>query len=256
MVQNPLGRVGRSFWSGLAGAVALLLFWDIAASHGLIPYLKTPVEVAQDVGNQRGLLFENATYTFVRATLGLGIGSVSGVVAALAMGWNRYLRAFAAPPILAGKAVPVLALIPIFILWFGTGETSIVLFIALGCFFILFVVSMEAIANVPNVYVWAASSLGTSPLDTYWRVVLPAISVGIIGGLRVAATNAFPLGLAAEFLGAQHGLGFYVIKATAQLQVSAMIAGVLGISVLAVIADTAVRLTSRKLTAWSEREAR
>lgn len=256
MARKRFLLLGRSFWSGLAAAIALLLFWDFAAAHGLIPYLKSPVDVVKDVSDQWGALLENAGYTFVRGILGLGIGSGCGVVAALAMGWNRYLRAFAAPPILAGKAVPVLALIPIFILWFGTGETSIVLFIALGCFFITFVVAMDAIATVPSVYLWAASALGTSPVDTYRRVVLPAISVSIIGGLRVAATTAFPLGLAAEFLGAQHGLGFYVIKATGLLQVSPMIAGVIGISILAIVADTAVRLSTRKLTAWSEREIR
>jgi ABC-type nitrate/sulfonate/bicarbonate transport system permease component len=239
---------------GLLSAGGLLGIWLLSFETQLIPYLPSPWEVAAVLVEHRSRLLEGAAYTFGRGSLGFIIGSSLGVVVAVIMGWNRYVRAFAAPLIYTGRTIPVLALIPLFILWFGTGEKSIVPFIALGCFFVVFVVAFEAIATVPQTYMWAAATLGSEPAAIYRRVVMPAITPSIVGGLRVAVTLAFPLALAAEFLGAQQGLGFYVIKATQLLQVADMIAGVLAISVLAIVGDALVRLATRKVTRWSERE--
>jgi ABC-type nitrate/sulfonate/bicarbonate transport system permease component len=241
-------------WLYVTSAVGLLGLWILSARYDVVPYLPSPWDVVLVFERHRSRLLSDAAYTFVRGMIGFLIGSAAGFVMAIVMGWNRYIRAFAAPLIVTGKAIPVLSLIPIFILWFGTGERSIVAFIALGCFFILFVVAYEAMTTVPRTYMWAAASLGSRPAAVYRRVVVPAITPTIVGGLRVAVTLAFPLALAAEFLGAQHGLGFFVIKATQQLQVADMIAGVIGIAVLAMIGDAGVRFASRHVTKWSERE--
>jgi len=234
----------------LVGFVGL---WFVASTYHLIPYLPTPIDVVLVFVEHPGPLLSHTLHTLVRGLVGLAFGSALGVLVALFFGWNRYIRAFFMPTVVAAKSIPVLALIPIFILWFGIGEKSIVPFVVVGCFFIVFVISIEAIANVPTVYVWAASAMGASGTQHYTRVILPAIVPGIIGGLRVAAASAFPLTLAAEFLGAQQGLGYYIIKGVALLQVPEMIAGVVGVTALAVAADSAVRLTTGRLTSWSER---
>ena len=239
----------------VASAIGVLALWFAASTFELIPYWPSPIAVADVFVEHAGPLLVHALHTLTRGLIGLGIGAVLGVAVALLFGWNRYIRAFLAPTLVAAKSIPVLALIPIFILWFGIGEKSIIPFVTVGCFFIVVVVSIEAIANVPQAYLWAASSLGASPARLYTRVVLPAIVPGIIGGLRIAAASVFPLTLAAEFLGAQQGLGYYIIKRVAQLQVPEMIAGVISITVLAVAADAAVRIVGGRLTRWSDRTA-
>jgi ABC-type nitrate/sulfonate/bicarbonate transport system permease component len=244
---------GRPSLVTIASLIAFVLLWFLASVYDVIPYLPTPIEVLDVFVEHPGPLLGHALHTLVRGTVGLVIGSALGVLVALFFGWNRYIRAFLMPTLVAAKSIPVLALIPIFILWFGIGEKSIVPFVVVGCFFIVVVISIEAIANVPKVYLWAAAAMGASSTQHYTRVILPAIVPGIVGGLRVAAASAFPLTLAAEFLGAQQGLGYYIIKGVALLQVPEMIAGVIGVTALAIAADAAVRVATGRLTSWSER---
>jgi ABC-type nitrate/sulfonate/bicarbonate transport system permease component len=245
----------RAWMVTAASVVALVLMWFVASAAELIPFWPTPIEVLDVFAEHPGPLLTHAVHTLVRGLIGLTVGSILGVAVALFFGWNKYIRAFLMPTLVAAKSIPVLALIPIFILWFGIGEQSIVPFVVVGCFFIVVVISIEAIANVPRVYQWAAASLGASSTQHYTRVILPAIVPGIIGGLRVAAASTFPLTLAAEFLGAQQGLGYYIIKGVALLQVPEMIAGVIGVTLLAMAADAAVRLVGARFTSWSERAA-
>lgn len=247
-------RKGQGVAIATASTLGLLALWLLSSDIHLIPYLPRPWDVARVVVNHPHRLLVDAAYTFVRGLVGFAIGSSLGLVVAAVMGWNRYIRAVTSPLIATARTIPILSLIPIFILWFGTGEKSIVGFIALGCFFIVVVVAFEAIGTVPKLYMWAGATLGAHPAVIYRRIVVPAITPNIVGGLRVSMTLAFPLALAAEFLGAQEGLGFYVIKATQLLQVANMIAGVLAIAVLAIIGDSAVKLASRRVTRWSERD--
>ncbi len=246
---------GRGWVVTAASLVGLVVLWFVASAADLIPFWPTPIDVLEVYAEQPAPLLSHAAHTLVRGIIGLTVGSILGVSVALFFGWNKYIRAFLMPTLVAAKSIPVLALIPIFILWFGIGEQSIVPFVVVGCFFIVVVISIEAIANVPRVYLWAAASLGASSTQHYTRVILPAIVPGIIGGLRVAAASTFPLTLAAEFLGAQQGLGYYIIKGVALLQVPEMIAGVIGVTLLAIAADAAVRLAGARFTSWSERAA-
>jgi ABC-type nitrate/sulfonate/bicarbonate transport system permease component len=133
------------------------------------------------------------------------------------------------------------------------GEWGKVLYVALGCFFIIVVVSSEAIRNVNRLYIWAGQALGCHKGGIYRRVILPSIIPGIIGGLRIAITTAFPFCIAAEFLGAQKGLGSYLIKAEVHLIISKMIAGVIAITVLVIVFDKGMSRFVGRFTEWSER---
>lgn len=228
--------------------------WFVVVRFDLIPYLVPPQEVLAVFWNEAGRIANHMIATSLRALSGFAIGSIIGVAAALGMGWSRYFLALMNPFILLVKPIPVLALIPIFILWFGLGEWGKVLYVALGCFFIVVVVSSEAIRNVNRLYIWAGQALGCEKGEIYRRVILPSIIPGIIGGLRVAITTAFPFCIAAEFLGAQMGLGAYLIKAEVHLTVSKMIAGVIAITALVIIFDKGMSWLVARFTQWSERE--
>lgn len=232
----------------------LFIIWFIVVHYEWVPYLLPPTSVIAEFIKEPGLIAHHMLATSLRALAGFAIGSMVGIVIALAMGWSRVFLAIINPFILLIKPIPVLALIPIFILWFGLGEWGKILYIALGCFFIIVVISSEAIRNVNKIYIWAGQALGCKRGAIYRRVILPSIIPGIIGGLRVAITTAFPFCIAAEFLGAQKGLGSYLIKAEVHLTISKMIAGVVAITVLVIIFDKVVRLLVKNLTIWSERE--
>jgi ABC-type nitrate/sulfonate/bicarbonate transport system permease component len=103
--------------------------------------------------------------------------------------------------------LPLLALVPLFNLWFGNTETAAILFVGLVTFCVIFAVALSAIANVPEYFVQYAGSLGASPIRTYWAVILPAALRRILVGVLLAHGFAWGAVIAAEFLGMQFGIG-------------------------------------------------
>ena len=145
-------------------------------------------------------LWHGALATGSRALTGFGIGAAVGIVVALFLAASRTASLLVAPYVLLAKSVPVLSLIPIFILWFGLRESARIGFIAASCFFWIVVAAAEAIENVSMIYRWSARTLGATPAVEYRTIVLPAILPGLFGGLRNTATVSFALAVAAEFL--------------------------------------------------------
>lgn len=237
-----------------AGSLAgLLVLWWLAASYRWVPYLTGPGEVLGVFRSEISELTDHTLATVVRALAGFGLGAFFGIAIPLAMGWKPYLRAALGPLVHLARPVPLVTLIPLFLLWFGIGELGEILLVAVGSFFILVVVTLEAIENVPSIYLWAGAALGASRGHVYWRIIFPAVVPSIIGGLRVAITFAFPLTVAAEMMGAQRGQGYYLWQMVMHLQLARMVAIVLLLTGLVVASDALVRAMDRYVTAWSER---
>lgn len=238
---------------GAGSLLGLLAVWWLAASQKWIPYLTGPGEVVTVFRAELWDLAGHTGATVVRALSGFALGAFFGIVIPLAMGWKPYLRAGLNPLVHLARPVPLVTLIPLFLLWFGIGELAEILLVAVGSFFILVMVTLEAIRNVPTIYLWASAALGASRRLVYWRIVLPAVVPSIIGGLRVAVTFAFPLTVAAEMMGAQRGQGYYLWQMVMHLQLAQMVAIVLLLTALVVASDALVRVADRYVTAWSER---
>lgn len=253
--QNRIKGMNAMLLLKVASIAFLFIAWFASVRWTLVPYLTTPTDVVRVFLREYSQIGVHMAVSSLRALAGFLIGSLLGIVFALLMGYNPTFLAVVNPFILAIKPTPVLALIPIFILWFGLGEMAKILYIALGCFFILVVISSEAIKSVNRLYIWAGQALGYGKKGVYRRVILPAIVPGIIGGLRIALTTAFPLTIAAEFLGAKQGLGSYLIKAEVHLTISKMIAAVIAITVLVMVLDMLLRVVTVRITRWTERES-
>lgn len=233
--------------------IAFVLAWNLAASTEAIPYLPHPLQIVRAFADDSLALGQGGVETARRAVLGLTIGSILGVAVALVLAWSQVAAGLFEPYTALFKSVPVLALIPMFILWFGLSEAARVAFVATASFFTVLVAAAEAIPNVPQILRWAAATLGASRRNIYRRVVLPSILPHIFGGFRNATTTAFALAVAAEFIGAQRGLGFYVMHAGINYRLDQMIAGVVAITVLAVVSDQFLLLVEARLLPWTER---
>ncbi len=227
--------------------------WNVAGQLGLLPFFPTMPRVAAALLDDVPELMDGATATTARALFGLGIGAGLGVVAGLWLAWSRTVAALAEPYVIVMKSVPGMALIPLFILWFGLAEAARIAFVATLCFFIVLIAAAEAIPNVPRVYRWAAATLGASNRDVYIHVVLPAMLPNLFGGLRNATTVSFAIAVAAEFIGAQSGLGWYITHVSINYRMDQMVAGVLAITLLAVTFDTILMVVQNRILSWAER---
>jgi sulfonate transport system permease protein len=158
-------------------------------------------------------LIQNTWVTGLRLSAGLALGlSVSILLAAL-VSWSSVMRRLLWLPAHAARMLPLLAMFPLFGLWFGKQELGAILFVALASFAIMFIVALTAIDNVPSYYQQYARALGAGRVRTYVTVVLPAALPSMRSGIVLALGFGWSMVIAAEFIGQTVGLGHVVLLA-------------------------------------------
>jgi len=218
-------------------------------------FIPGPYDVADAVAGLARIL-PGAILTTVSMTLtGFAIGIAFGTISGLLMADNRTIRDLLGTVFDFLRPVPVFALIPLFILWFGIGRTPQVALIAMGTSVVLGVTTLEAIRNVPSIYVRAALTLGANRQQVYRTVIVPYIIPHLIGAIRVAAAASWGLDVAAEFMGSQQGMGYLIIIQQIYLRTAGIITLVIIYSLLAVSFDTIIQAVEKRVTRWTERRA-
>ncbi len=175
--------------------------------------LPSPVEVVRSFPsllNDRALL-QSIAATLKRVLIGFGLAAAVGVPLGIVAGSWRVVEAAGAPLALFGRNLPVAALIPLTILWFGIDETQKVMFIFIACVPFIYSDAVAAIANVPDRYVETAKTLGASALQIVRKVLVPLALPDIYNSLRHLFGLAFGYIMLAELINAQHGLGFLLM---------------------------------------------
>ncbi len=236
---------------------ALLVLWIVVSELRLVRpiFVPPPEEVWKSLLGMYRLL-PGAILTTVAMTLsGFGIGVAFGTLSGLAMAYNKSIRDFLGTLFDFTRPVPVFALIPLFILWFGIGRAPQIALIALGTSVVLGVTTLEAIRNVPTIYIRAALTLGADRRKIYTTVIVPYIVPHLIGAIRVAAASSWGLDVAAEFMGSQAGLGYLIILQQTYLRTAGIVMLVAIYSVLAVLFDTLIARLEERITPWTERRS-
>jgi ABC-type nitrate/sulfonate/bicarbonate transport system permease component len=244
-------------WLGLLSVLLYFAAWFAVTAQGfnLVRPIKfpSPIMVVQAAVRTADLIPLDALATVSRVLFGFIVGTLLGLGLGLAMSYNKKVYYFFDPLVESIRPVPVIAMIPFFLMWFGIGEVGKLLLITLGVFAIIVVSTVEAIKNVPKIYVLAAQTLGASKLQLFRTVLVPAIVPQLIGPMRVAAALSFTLVVAAEFMGANAGLGFRILEARRLFNTDVIMLGVVLIGILSAIADALIRRGAAYLTRWSER---
>jgi ABC-type nitrate/sulfonate/bicarbonate transport system permease component len=204
------------------GAMALIVaVWWIATSgigseeRWISPViLPSPMEVLRSfpsLWRERGLM-ESIAATLKRVLIGFSLAALVGVPLGIAAGSWRVLEAAGAPLALFGRNLPVAALIPLTILWFGIDETQKVMFIFIACVPFVYSDAVAAVVGVPDRYVETAQTLGASQLQVVGKVLVPLSLPDIYNSLRHLFGLAFGYIMLAELINAQHGLGYLLMS--------------------------------------------
>ena len=244
--------------AALVPAMALALWFALSRGDFIDPVFLPPPENVIQAGLDMSAEFPSALWISLRMVFfGLSIGGVAGLTVGLLFGYSPAIRRlFEATLDNLVRPVPFFAFIPLMVLWFGIGWPPQVALVAIGIFLLLSLTTIEAVRNVPQIYVRAALTAGASRIHVYRTIVMPAILPHLIGSLRLGAAYAWGLNVAAEFAGSQEGLGFIMVIRGAYLDTSAITFIVLVYCTLAIIFDQIVRYVSRRLTFWSPRARR
>lgn len=157
----------------------------------------------------------HSAFTFTRLLAGLLLGGLVGSALAVAISWSRWARRVVNLPAQFLRVLPLLALLPLFQIWFGLSFVGEMAFVAYGVGVIIFAAVVNAVANVPKVYIDNARTFGAGPLRLYSSVVLPAILPEMHSATLLALGAAWAAVLGSEFLGAQQGLGYIIVYSQA-----------------------------------------
>ncbi len=252
------GHGGSLFrWTlGLALPLALALGWEFAVARGfaqgrLIP---PPSRIAAALWQlaASGDLWMHVEATLIRVGLGFAFGAGAGILMGTATATQPWLRWLIDPALQALRAVPSLAWVPLFILWFGILETPKVALIAVGVFFPVYVGVSGAIASVDRKLVEVGRIFRLSQTALARRILLPAVLPATLTALRTGLGLGFLFVVAAELMGASEGLGYLLVDGQQFGKPDQILAAIICFAVVGKLADTLLVALTNPLVRWQD----
>jgi putative hydroxymethylpyrimidine transport system permease protein len=231
--------------------VFLGVWWGITAFTAVPPYmLPSPAAVARALVGQAGYLASNTAVTLAEILLGLLFGTILGAGTALAMAALPPVRRWLMPVLVLSQAIPVFALAPLLVLWFGFGMGSKVIMTILVIFFPVTAALADGLRLTEPGWLDLARTMNAKPAKVLFLVRLPAAMPSFASGLRVATAIA-PIGaIIGEWVGASSGLGYVMINADARIETDVMFAALFILCLVAVLLFTIVDRGLRRLLYW------
>ena len=233
-----------------------LILWELAARAGLLnpsicPSLGDTLAAFVRLA-EKGHLVENAWISLYRQSSGFLLAAFFGILSGMLMAESRWVRNVLEPLLRATFPLPKSALIPLFILWLGIGDSAKIAAVFLGCLLPVVVSTYNAARGINKQLVWSAWSLGTPKWLIPWKVVLPAALPEIMSGLRIALALSFTLMVSAEFLIGQRGLGTLIGTLGEDGDYPGMFAAVLAVTLLGFAADRLFLWFNGRLLRWRD----
>jgi ABC-type nitrate/sulfonate/bicarbonate transport system permease component len=259
-VDGPVPFRGSGFsprerWiAGAATLLTLIAFWQFGDWAGFIStlFLPSPVSIAQTLWRLivTGELWKHLSASLVRLLAGWFTGTIFGMATGIAAGLWTMTRSPVMAVVAAIFPIPKIALVPLFIIWFGIGEGSKIITIALGVFFPTVIATMGGVDNVPRGLIRMGQSFGLPTTTIIRAIILPGAAPAILNGFRVTTSIAIVLLVAAEMIGAERGIGAFVLSAGNLYDTDALLAGIVVLSVLGLTVAGLIGALERLLLRW------
>ena len=257
---TPAARRRRNrSWYRLLSPVAVVVLWQVASSTGILPASKmaSPASIAHTaytliVTNSPtyGTLQESLLVSFERWAVGFSIGIAVAVLLAVVTGLSRIGEAVADPILQALRSVPLLGLIPLFIVWFGIGELPKVLFVMLSALFPMYINTFAGIRGVDSKLGELGHVLGLRRREMIRHIVLPGALPQALTGLQLSVISSLLALVVGEQINATSGLGFMITQAQQFLNNSVIMVALIVYAILGLLLNGAVRLLQRKALVW------
>ncbi|MEU1521366.1 ABC transporter permease [Nocardia rhamnosiphila] len=252
-----LARFGALGWA-IVGLGVAAIGWSLVVASGefpreLFPSVPEILAAARALWTD-GLLAADIVASLRRAFAGFALGAAAGIVAAVLTATTAVGRNLLQPVLRLLSPIPTIGLVPLAILWFGLGESSKTLVIALGVFVPVWINSHAGLASTPADYLRAARCLGAGRGQILTRIVLPEAAPDIASGLRVGAAMAFVLIVVAEMTGTTAGIGYRIYQAQLFSQADRLIACLIILGIIGAVCDLAIAAVTAPVTRWAAEE--
>ena len=241
-----------SMYRILVTFLVIIIFWYIICLLFELPsfILPSPDLVAIALFNNFSEILNHSSITLLEILLSLFFGIVLGSFFAVLISLSERLKRWIMPLLLASQSIPVFALAPILVLWFGYGISSKIIIGTIIVFFPIASNFSDALNKIPKEYIHAGHTLGFSKLQIFNLIKLPNALPGLFSGIRVGACFA-PIGaVVGEWIGGSQGLGSYMIYSNARLQIDNMFAALIILIVITISLYHLIDLILKKLIWW------
>ncbi|HCK17759.1 MAG TPA: ABC transporter permease [Thalassospira sp.] len=234
--------------------IAVIALWQLGSSSGIISELAMPSPVAVTKALWQlivsGDLWRHLGASLQRLVGGWIMGTVAGLVVGFLVGMFTWARSPGVALVSALFPIPKIALLPLFIIWFGIGEPSKFATIAFGVFFPTVINTFGGVDNVQRNLIRMGQSFDMPMVSIIRKIILPGALPTILSGFRISSSIAIILLIAAEMIGAQYGIGALILAAGNLYQTDQLIAGVVVLSLMGLCVSWLLGRLDRWLLAW------
>lgn len=236
--------------------VAVLLFvWELACVGLQLPsfILPRPSVVAASLYQYAGPILDNAWATLIRTLLGFVIAVVLGVLLGLAIGSSRIIYRGLYPVLVGFNSIPKVAVVPVFVIWFGIGTIPAVLTAFLVSFFPIAVNVATGLATIEPELLDVMRSLGARKRQIIMKIGLPRAMPYFFASLKIAITLAFVGAIISETVASNRGIGYLMMAATANFDTPLVFAGLLVIAAMGIVMYALFAVVEQRMTFWAKR---
>lgn len=242
---------------GILSPICLILLWWLISLAVGEKYLVSPPEIISTMLLlfTDGYLGVNLT-THIAASLMRTLGGyilavVIAIPIGLWMGMNKYVSAILNPIFAVIRPIPAIAFLPLFIMWFGIGETARVMLIFMSSFLYIVLNTYSGVKTVPNGLVQAAQNLGANKFQLIRLVIFPATIPSIMTGLKTGLAISWAIVVAAELMAAQQGLGYMISDASTFFRLPVVYVGIILIGLIGLILENIISMIEKKSCHWA-----
>ena len=232
----------------------VLAAWELGSALGLVSEaaLPAPSKIAQAFWGlvASGELARHIGASFVRAGGGFLLGGATGLLLGLFTGLGKWVERTLDPTVQMLRTVPLLAVIPLFILWFGVGEFSKILLIALGAFFPVYFHTFLGVRSADRKLHEVTKALEFSALQQATKLILPSALPNVLLGIRLSVGVSWLLLAVAEMMGASSGIGYLIQDARVYSQTDIVFVGIGLFALVGKLSDSGVRLLEKRWLGW------
>ncbi len=245
----------KLFIGRLVLIAVLLAFWEVAAlTFADEFFISRPSAIAGKFAELvvSGRLFLHGGITAAETLAGFAAGAMAGIFVGLVLGRNEWLARLLDPILIAVNSLPKVALAPLFIMWFGIDMGMKIVLTATIVFFLVFINTYNGVRNVDPQLIEILRLMGANERHLMTKVIVPSALQWVFAGLQLSIPYALIGAVVGEIMAANRGLGFLLQDAAGQLDTGGVFAALLGIVILALLLQVAVRLAEKRLTPWRE----
>lgn len=247
---NP--RALDSLWPPLLAAAILLTAWEGAVRAFAVPVymIPAPTRIASAIAADPLSLANHAGITLLEAGIGFVIGSALGAALGTAFAYSRLLARGLLPYVIAANTIPVVAIAPIIILWFGHGIGSKIAVTAFLSFFPLAINMMKGLLSYDRTVMDVFHVAAATPFQRFWKMRLPAALPYVFTGLKLNVTFSVIGAIVAEFVQADRGLGFVIMTTYRTLNMPRLWAAMLASALIGILFFAIVAVVERLVIPW------